>query len=283
MTTAGSTDITTSTERTGSTGDPGGSTNNLARSGSASFQTTLPALGKVIVGTSVAATAGSNVAIGEKVQYQVTVTIPDGTTANTTLTNSLPAGLAIVSLHGLAYSSAFGSSQAGGFAGVQSSATVGADGSSLSLNFGTIINSNRDTTRAQTIGVTYMAVVLNVAANVAGHTLTDSAVLAVQGGATAGSTPVTVVEPHATVTVASSPARGDAYGLAITFTAVISAASGAGADADDLAIADALPNGFAYVPGRSATPWARPPPRPSTPAGSRPPPTPTSPRAPPAP
>ncbi len=242
-----------STERTGITSDPGGSANNLTKSGTAAVTTVLPALAKTVVGTSLATTTGTNVAIGEKVQYQVTVTVPDGTTTNATLTDSLPAGLAIVSLDGLTYSSTLSSSQSGGFNGVQSSVVVGSNGSSLMLNFGTINNSNRDTTQTQTIVVTYTAVVLNNATNTAGRTLTNSAVFAVQGGSTAASTPVTVVEPHVGVTLTASPTRGDAYGSAITFTAVITASAGTGADAYDTAWTDILPPGFTYVAGSLAT------------------------------
>ena len=243
---------TLSTERTGNITDPGGSANNLTTTATGPVTTVLPAVAKVVVGTGLTTTAGSNLAIGETVQYQVTVTVPDGTTNNATLTDTLPAGMAIVSLDGLTYSSTLGSSQSGGFAGVRSSATVGANGGSLSLNFGTITNANRDTTQAQTIVVTYTAVVLDVAGNVAGKTLSNSATFAVQGGSTTGSTPVTVVEPHLGVTVSPSTNRGDAHGPPITFTLVVSAASGTGADAYDSALADVLPSGFTYVAGSLA-------------------------------
>ena len=78
VTTPKSTFSAVSTERTGNTSDPGGTTNNLTSTGNGPISTVLPNLGKVVVGTSLGTTTGSNVAIGEKVQYQVTVTVPDG-------------------------------------------------------------------------------------------------------------------------------------------------------------------------------------------------------------
>ena len=79
-----------STERTGNTSDPGGAVNNLDASGSAPISTILPAVSKVLLGTNLATTTGTNVAIGEQVQYQVTITVPDGVTQNAVLTDTLP-------------------------------------------------------------------------------------------------------------------------------------------------------------------------------------------------
>lgn len=127
-----------STERTGSTSDPGGSVNNLDASGSVSLTTVVPVVSKVIVGTSLATTFGTNVAIGEQVQYQVTVTVRDGVINTATLTDTLPAGLAIVSLDSISASPTLSTSQGGGFGSVLTAAVIGSNGSSVSLNFGTL-------------------------------------------------------------------------------------------------------------------------------------------------
>ena len=165
------------------------------------------------------------------------------------LTDTFPTGLALVSLDAISASPTLSTSQPGGFAGVLSSAAVGGGGGSLSLNFGTITNGNRDTTQTQTIVVTYTAVALNVAGNTAGKVLSNSAVFAVQGGSTSGSAPVTVVEPHVGLTITPSATTGDAGGATLTFTLVVSAAPGTGADAYDTLLSDVIPSGYAYVSG----------------------------------
>ena len=162
-----------STERTGTTTDPGGAANNLSASKTVALTTVKPTIAKAVVNTNLGTTTGNNVAVGETVQYQVTVTVPDGVLNNATLTDTLPAGLAILSLDSITTSPTLGTSQAGGFAGVLSSATVGVGGGSVALNFGTLTNSNRNTTLTQTIVVTYTTVVLNVAGEPGEHVASE--------------------------------------------------------------------------------------------------------------
>ncbi|MEO5723954.1 MAG: isopeptide-forming domain-containing fimbrial protein, partial [Ilumatobacteraceae bacterium] len=118
-------------------------------------------ISKSLITTDQASTTGSNVAIGEQVQYQVTVTIPEGVSRNVAVVDTLPAGLAI--------------SQAPGAATIGSSLSasgviapvIGANGSSVRYTFGDITNGDADntTTANETITMTYWAVVLDIMSN----------------------------------------------------------------------------------------------------------------------
>ena len=101
----------------------------------------------------------------------------------------------------------------------------------------------------QTIVFTYTAVVLDTVGNRAGDVLNNSAVFSVQGGSQSASTPVNIVEPHVLLGLSRSSATGDAGGAAITFTLLVSASSGTGADAYNVLLSDVVPSGYAYVTG----------------------------------
>ena len=239
---------TNSYERTGNTADPGGSVNNLDTQGSVSFTPPL-SVSKTILGTNQAFTTGNNVAIGERIQYQVSMVISQGTTPGATLVDTLPSGLAILSLDSISASSSVSTSVNGGFAGVLSNAAVGTNGSSASFNFGTLTNTDADSGTSETIVVTYTVVVLNVAGNQNGVQLTNSATFTVPDGSSTASAPsVTVVTPALMVTETPSIATGDAGGPPITFTVVVSHTGTSTADAFDVNLSNLVPSGFILVP-----------------------------------
>src|SRR5262249_51892912 len=64
--------------------------------------TAAPTVTKVVASTNEGSTSGNNVAIGEQVTYTVTVRVPEGVMHNATLTDSMPAGLALVNINSLA-------------------------------------------------------------------------------------------------------------------------------------------------------------------------------------
>ncbi len=88
---------TVSTERTGNTGDPGGSANTYATSGQTVVNFNTPQLTKSIVATSEAHTtlvAGTEwVAIGEIIRYRLVVGLPEGSVTDLQLRDRLPTGL----------------------------------------------------------------------------------------------------------------------------------------------------------------------------------------------
>lgn len=82
----------TNGERNGS----GAGQNTLADSRQAIVTVSQPAFIKQLVGTSAAHTVGSNVTIGEEIEYGLLVTLPNGTTPNLIVTDDLPLGLQFV-------------------------------------------------------------------------------------------------------------------------------------------------------------------------------------------
>lgn len=236
-------------ERTGDLSDPGGSVNNLVTSGSA---TIIPPLGitKVVLGTNQGFTAGNNVAIGEQVQYRVSLTVTQGTTPGASLVDTLPSGLAILSLDSITASPNVSTSIAGGFAGVLTNAVVGSSGGSVTFDLGTLTNTDNDSGTPETVVLTYTAVVLNTVGNQNGTTLTNSATFTVPSGTRTTSAPaLTVVAPVLRVTESLSSTTGDAGGAPITFTVVVSHTGASMTDAYDVSLSDLVPVGFTLVGG----------------------------------
>jgi fimbrial isopeptide formation D2 family protein/uncharacterized repeat protein (TIGR01451 family) len=239
-----------STERTGSPADPGGAANTLGASGSAAVGVAAPGLSKEVAGTSEPSSAGRTVVVGERVRYRVTVAVPEGTTTAARLVDTLPDGLAIVSLDAITASPALATSVPGGFAAVLAGAVVGAGGASATWDFGTLTNADRDNATADAIVLDYTAVVLNVAGNQSGAGLVNAATFATAGGSSAAAAPaLTVAEPVLVLTKTPAAVAGDAGGEAIGFTIVVAHGSASAADAFDVAVVDALPAGFTFVPG----------------------------------
>ena len=243
-------------ERTGNTTDPGGSANNLSASGSASFTPPLTVV-KAISGLGQSFLAGNRVAIGEQVHYRVTVTVPQGTTPTASLSDALPPGLAIVSLDGLTPSSgSLSTSIAGGFAQVLANAQAGlpAGGGSANFDFGTLTNTDTDSSTAETITLDYTVVVLNVAGNQSGTTLTNAATFHVPAGSATASAPaVTVETPVLQLTTTPSATAGDAGGAPITFTVTVAHAPTSTAEAFNVDLTDLVPAGFTLVAGSVQT------------------------------
>src|SRR5262249_11114398 len=133
------------------------------------------AVSVALVSTSQTSTTGSNVVVGEEAQYLVTLTVPEGTTPNFSLTDFFPSGMALVSLDGWTASSYLQTSVAGGFSSVFASPTIGTQGSSIGFNFGTLTNTDLNNADTNTITFDVTAVVLNASNNLAGHVRTDTA------------------------------------------------------------------------------------------------------------
>lgn len=219
-----------------------------------------PILAKSVLGTSESSTAGNSVAIGEKVQYLVTVRVPEGTTStNVVLSDALPAGLAIVSLDALDQVDGSGNPivsltfAPNTLAQVlfNAQAALASPGQTLAFTLGTVTNTNLNTTTGEFVRATYTAVVLNVAGNARGTSLTNTVSFARNGASTitVSAPALTVVEPRLTVAKAASPASAYA-GDVVTYTLTVSNPAAAnGADAFDVALSDAVPAGLTLVPG----------------------------------
>ena len=242
-----------STERTGNTGNRGGTLNDYTATDSAAVTVPLATIDKTMPSTNQAFTTTTNVAVGEILEYRVVLTIPEGVEPGAKLIDTLPAGLALVDCENISTSSAdLHTTLAGGFGDAchaGTNPTVGVGGQLVTFDLGTVTNLNRDNLTAEKITINYHAVVLNMATNLHGASLHNSAVLSWTGGnsATAAAPNVTVLEPIMTITKTRNPVSGDA-GDVITFTVTIKNPSVSNnTDAKDAVWTDPIPAGMTYV------------------------------------
>jgi fimbrial isopeptide formation D2 family protein/uncharacterized repeat protein (TIGR01451 family) len=229
--------------------------------------------GKSVISTNQLHTDDLDVAIGEIVTYRIALQVPQGTSSNVTLIDSLDPGLAIVDLPTLAdhltitASSSHVTTSIGDFDTVVANALVSPNGGSLTLDFGNVINDNEDPAEIETIEITYSVVVLNTSTNLRGVGRNNSATINwIAGGvpqsATISAPDVTIVEPELQIIKSNgSPATGEA-GDIITFLIVVQHTPDSNADAFDVQLVDvinSLPNKMTYVPSSFANPAGAPP------------------------
>ena len=231
-------------------------------SGSASVTVSAAGVTKIVLATNQAHTTGTSVAVGEVLTYEVTVAVPEAVSNGVSLVDTLDAGLAFVGFDSLVVSNpaAVTTSVAGGFPAVLAGAAVsnpnGADpvtaGSRVTFAFGTVTNTDTNGTVAETITLTYRAVVLNTAANVRGQVRNNSAVWTAGSSSVTASAPnVTIVEPTLGVTKTVTPLTGDA-GDTVTYTLVVAHTGGSDADALDVVLSDPIPAGITVTSGPTA-------------------------------
>jgi fimbrial isopeptide formation D2 family protein len=217
-------------------------------------------LAKALTATSYTAignTTGNDLAIGEIATYQLTVTVEEGTTADITLTDTVPAGLQYVA--GTAYfrsadsvtalgnvSNTAYSNLAGGVqiaAGDITTNTTGAAAGSLVFQLKTIVALGTSGLHTKTFVIEYQLLALNDIGNANNGTRLNSAVAVstALGITTAAATQTaTIKEPALTLAKNLVTARtGIQAGDPAVYDLVISNAAGA-STAYDLVIADIL-------------------------------------------
>ncbi len=210
---------------------------------------------KSVVATDQTFTAGSDVAIGEIVTYETTLTLSPGTVDNLTLTDVLEQGLAFVACDSITATGSITAS-AGAWDAICSAATVSAEppgdttpvnqGRRVTWSFGSVTNSGLTDA---TITVRYTVVVLDSADNVRGQTLRNAVIWTWDAGsADAQADPVTVVEPDLIITKEADPQIAGP-GESITFTLTVTHSGTSDADAFDVVLTDDLPAGLEMVPG----------------------------------
>lgn len=215
-------------------------------------------IAKAITSTSESDTLVNNVAIGERVTYQIAVGKPSGVTNNATIVDTLDVGMAFVDLTtaSITFPTNISSSRATSAILSDASTSVSncnSGGCSAIFDFGTIINNNSaQVDSLPEIIIEYDVVILDIVSNTRG-TVRDNAVVlnyenAPVGGISATNPPqVTIVEPQLQIMKSSSPTAGDAGDL-ITFTLVISHVDPpSDATAYDVVITDVIPDGMTYV------------------------------------
>lgn len=232
--------------------DGGGGINDYVATDSVSFDTPLPTLNKSV--------DRSFATIGQTVVYDVSLTLPEGTTQNVVLTDVLPPEIAIVSIddiliNGVSYSAGPGvisTDVAGGFAGVLLNArgNLTAPGQQFEVDLGTLINSDTDNASLDTLTIRFTTIVLNDATVVRGDTFVNSAEVNYATGTplSATSPVVQVVEPDMSIAKTVSTPLADA-GEVVTFQIVVQHTSASNAIAYDVVIVDALPTGFTFAGG----------------------------------
>ncbi len=237
-----------------------------------------PLLAKTLVGTEFNTPQNSNTqaVIGEFVTYTLTLTVPEGVLTNAQIVDTLDAGLAFVDLQSVTVSNPDTDGAGAGDDGLYSSVMTfnaggnctnctagtgggsnplisafgGQNGRQITFDFGTLVNTNRDNNTAETITITYRAVVLNVAGNQAGGQRNNAAALTWTGGSlpSVSAPNITIIEPVINTTKSVLPATADA-GDTVTFTVTLANPAAGSTTAYDVSFSDTLPATLTYVPG----------------------------------
>ncbi len=230
----------------------------------ATVQVAAPALDKIIVDTSHDDTFNvdgqGEVAIGEVVTYQVTITVPEGEMQNVRVIDNLPDGMAFVGLDSVTISPALTSSLGNLQTDVRAFYNANARTMTLGINgqpsggFGTVTNSDTNNAADETIVFTYRAVVLNDSDNDRGVNRSNDAEIrwtlnaaeqVVQDGEL-----VRIVEPDVTVSKSVVGGTTNVEGAEeITYEIVVTNnnVGGRSAEAYDVTLEDILPGDVSYV------------------------------------
>lgn len=179
------------------------------------------------------------ITIGEVIQYQVEITLPEGVATNAVVTDQLDNGLTFLSFDSITPSSGdVTTSIGGGFAGVLGAGT-GIGTRNASFNFGTLTNNNTDNNTPETLTITYSVLVNDVfPANQNGRNKNNSAIFASDASSSSDSAPnLTIREPALGLNKTVLPVNADA-GDTVTYTVVMS--NTGTSPAFDVVISDAL-------------------------------------------
>ncbi|MBS0340274.1 MAG: VCBS domain-containing protein, partial [Proteobacteria bacterium] len=220
--------------------------------------------------SSSASTSGANLVVGETMDYDIVVTLPEGTTSNLRIDELIPPGLALdMSFNGgqgyeiiqtVAGSAALTADFGGTLTGATPSGiggTVGQDGVDARLSFTASTNNADNVSGNNSFVIRVRLVASNTQDNQAGRVLNNNVQMVYtdpdgdQAGGTAvdrtvansgGEPSVTVAEPTLTLTqtaVATGSTLGVDQGNTVTYTIVIS--NNSGVDAYDVSFNDGFP------------------------------------------
>ncbi len=214
----------------------------------------------------------SQALIGEVIAYEVQLYIPEGNLDNLTLTDRVEEGLAFVGVDSIVLCTSTGAtniatSVAGGFASVQSGATISNIGAApqqqdreLVLDFGNIQNLDTDNVN-DTIKVFYQTIVINHSTNSNGQQLRNIATARWDNPNTPGNqlsindrAPfVTVIEPALEVTKSFMPEDVLPNNTSFVTITVSNPATISSAPAYNVNLQDVLPTGMLFVAGSGIT------------------------------
>ena len=241
-----------------------GGVNNYSSSDPANITIRSPQISKTLIDTEISNDGGAadtandqagvnerlEAVIGEEATYQITVTVPEGELPSAVINDTLDEGLALVA-GSVSVVTSGGAltvpSQAVSTSGTGNSG----DPQTLSIDLGDVVNTDTDNSTAETITITYTAVVINDSANQSGQTLDNSATISwTANGSPRESGPahaesITVIEPqldvNKSVVVGAAGNTGDA-GDPVTYTITVQHSGSSETDAFDALISDQIPS-----------------------------------------
>jgi len=189
---------------------------------------------------------GADKAIGDKIPYKLEVNIPEGTTNNVVVTDTLPVGLAYVPNSLAIVSSAslnIQTTPVGSSENPSSNVIVAGQDQDLTWDFDKVINTDTNNAVTETISISYEAVVLNSANTQNGDMLINTSQVNLDGNITVSNAPpVTVIEPDLGVFKSESYVSGDT----ITYSVDVSHTPGSTAEAFDVVLTDTFPTGTSF-------------------------------------
>ena len=242
---------------TGAAAQPIGE-NAAALSDTAIANLSAPTVTKTVVTasdtTDIPLTGNNNVTLGETVTYQITVALPQGTTANgsgdVTLTDSLPAGMTFGSLNSITFT---GVSSPGGPGAV----TASVSGSTITFDLGSALT-NAQVDANGTVTLVYTATVTSTDTPADGTARTNSVTIHYDSTQTSPAATATIheVDPNVaeTITVKDTNSGSTIGNNGTVFsnedlTYTVTLKNNGDAPAQDLADLINLPSGLNYVPG----------------------------------
>lgn len=244
------TDVATLSNYANTPGGPDFTTQDLTDN--ANVQIATPTATKELIGTEIVNTTNANneAVIGELVTYRVRITVPEGTTPNAILTDTLDPELAFV---GMVSSNLPGQVllQGGSLTPV-----VTNSGRTITWTLGNIVNNNASNGTPEVIELVYQVVVINTADSNADDLVNNQARLTYQGGpqVQVSAPNIRIIEPQVQIaksaTVNGAGDRGDA-GDPFVYTIVLSNPPGSNqftADAFDVTFRDLLNAGLLGSP-----------------------------------
>ena len=210
---------------------------------------------KALASTNMDFTENGDVAIGELVEYQVTILVPPGIAENAVLTDTLDAGLAFDDCLSITPASAdLTTDILDGFDGACTNAVIAAEpdgdleavnqGRKITYDLGNLTNASTESVALQ---LNYQVVVLDSDINVAGEQRSNRINWSYGGSSLETSAdPVTIVIPDMTV-IKSVNDTSVAAGQVVTFTLNISHSDTSGVNAYNLVLTDPLPENLVYI------------------------------------
>lgn len=247
-------------ERTGS-GSP--TLNDHTNSDGATVAISQVQLAKAVFATSDAASGSAqhnvaqpDVLIGETVTYRVTATLPEGSTPQVVISDTLPYSngvMQVVSASVISVGSNLSPTTASPAPTITDVQLSDGINDTVSFDFGATTNTADGVSDANDqIVVEIVALLRDLPANVNGDALTNTALVQFGPGLNASANAIVdVVEPQLQIAKTGDVSSGDA-GDAVLFTLVVSHTSGSRADALDAVLSDVIPANMTYVSGSLA-------------------------------